>query len=87
MPAICVLDPACGQNTKFRPGKRGGSPPSAGQLGECRPHPLPLRSQPRFLLPVLFNAPASGNVNMLRPKSQDFPGGQWRRIHLSTQLT
>ena len=87
MPAICVLDPACGQNTKSCPGKRGGLPPSAGQLGECRPRPLPLRSQARYLLPVLFNTPASGNFNMLRPTSQDFPGGQWWRIHLPVQLT
>ena len=43
---------------------RSSLSPSTGQLGECRPHPLPLQSGRRSLLPILLKAQHSGNTRV-----------------------
>ena len=72
-----------------RPGKRGGLSPSAGQLGECRPHPLPLQSRLRSLLPVLLKALHYGNSNASKPGSQHFYSPNFRTMskHVAQNLS
>ena len=76
-PVSCALDQACGPKTQVSPWEERQVVALRGPTGRMQAHPLPLQCRLRFLLPVLLNTLASGNSNMSRPISQDFPGGQW----------
>lgn len=77
MPVYSAQGQACGLNTQVPPWEGKGLVALCGPTGRMQAHPLPLQCRLRFLLPVLLNTLASGNSNMSRPISQDFPGGQW----------
>ena len=62
-----------------RPGKRGGLSPSAGQLGECRPHPLPRRAG-RVVSCQSCSRHSTGNSRESRPLSQDFCNPNYREM-------
>ena len=69
MPVSCALGQACGLKTRSALGRSSLSP-SAGQLGECRPRPLPLQSGPGLSCPSCSRHNTL-EINGSRPLSQD----------------